>query len=143
MPRVMSPQAQIGVYTYGLKGDASTVPNAQYVIDVAGIRDPSSNRGYRLKYKNGTAKEILDYVAEDPRVAAIIHNVKLIAHSELRSGAARSPGWLSFALRDHHGIWIAPAVGELVTDALDRLGYAVALYHYEITFKEGKERINS
>lgn len=132
MPRVKPYEAQVGIYTYGEKGKAASVPNAQYVINVAGLRDPSSNRGYRQKYKDGRPGEIQDYVKEDPRVEAIVHQIKMLAHIGLRSDA-QDGKFLSFALRDHHGVWIAPAIGEIVTDALDREGYAVALFHFELS----------
>lgn len=124
-------QAELGIYTYGRLVPREAPPMSQYVIDVAGLRDPLSNRGFKHKYSDGRPGEVQDFVREDSRMNAILDTVKLIAHMQLRSMAGDGK-WLSFGIRDHHGKWIAPAVGEILADELSRAGYKVALHHHDV-----------
>ena len=131
--RVAAGNAEVGVYTCGRDTQIST----QYIIDVSGLRDPGSNRGFNVKYKNGLPGEVQDFVKEDSRVAAIVDTIHLITHLNLRSEAADG-GWLAFMIRDHHGKWIAPAVGEIVADSLSNLGYKVSVIHWGLSGLSGE-----
>lgn len=124
--RVDPAAAQISLYTYGKISEHQ--PGANYVIDVFGLRDPMSNRGFNKTFKDGRPKVVQDYVKEDSRVPAILDQVKLLAHLHITAGTEK---WISLAFRDHHGLWIAPAIGEIAADMLDNLGYRVSLYHFE------------
>lgn len=126
----MASNTEIAIYTFGRLGKM-VPPRAHYVIDVSGIRDPLSNRGFKNTFTDGRPGEIQKFVAEDPRMNAILDTVKLIAYDQLRSKAG-SKKWLSIAFRDHHGKWGSVAVGEIVRDALKYDGYNVALRHYEL-----------
>jgi RNase adaptor protein for sRNA GlmZ degradation len=95
------------------------------------MRDPMSNRGFKQKFADGRPGEVQKFVAEDPRYDAILDTVKFLAHTQLRSAAATGK-WLTISIRDHHGKWIAPAVGELLADALTRDGYKVHVYHQDL-----------
>ncbi len=130
MPKVDSKDAQIGIYTFGDKSH-NYVGTCQYYIQVAGLRDPGSSGSIRSQYVDGRAGGVQQYIKEDPRVEAIAQTIRAIAWMHLRS-QARDNKWLSFGLVDHHGRWIAPAVGEIVADQLSQSGYAVSLYHADL-----------
>jgi hypothetical protein len=133
MPRVNLAQSEIALYTFGkLCKSPITPPATDYLIDVAGMRDPMSNRGFKLQFSDGRPGLVQKFVSEDPRYNAIEESVKFLAHIQLKSKAA-SGKWLTIAFRDHHGKWIAPAVGELVADSLSREGYKVHLFHADLT----------
>lgn len=129
--RVESSQAEIGLYTWGKKVSKTTVPLASYVIDVSGFRDPMSNRGFRKLYPDGRCGEVQKYVKEDPRYPAISDSVRMIAEMHLR-GEGSDSKWVSIGIMDYHGLWIAPPIGELLADELDRAGFRVSLYHYDV-----------
>jgi hypothetical protein len=130
--RVDPSQAEIGIYTWGTKIPREYVPVANYIVNVAGFRDPQSNRGFKKKFLDGRGGEIQEYVSEDPRFVAVSDTVLMLAYVHLRS-EAKDNKWLSIGLTDYHGLWIAPAVGELVADLLSDLNYKVSLFHYDIT----------
>lgn len=123
--------SEVGIYTFGSKVVTTNRPQVNYIIDVAGLRDPQSNRGFRRLYADGRSSEVVSYVKEDPRIPAILDTIKMLTHIHLRSQAADFK-WLSFGIRDHHGTWIGPAVGEIATEALDLDGYKVNLFHYDL-----------
>lgn len=129
MPRVDAVKAQIGIYT---TGSTSKQPSGQYIIDVAGVRDPQSSGGFRKKYSNGLPEEVQAYVAEDPRVMAILEQAELLAYLHFKASWNQSIDWLSFVVRDHHGQWLAPAIGELLTKRLSDAGYYVFCSHSAI-----------
>lgn len=130
--RVSPSESEIGIYTFGDKV-VTTLPRpaVNYLIHVAGLRDPMSNRGFSKTYTDGRPIVVQDFVKEDPRYEAILDSVRFLAHVHLRS-EARDNKWLSMAIVDHHGKWIAPAVGELVSHALDYSGYKVSLFHFDL-----------
>ncbi len=127
MPRVEPGKADVGIYTCGR--DTSPQPNVQYIIDVSGLRDPLSNRGFRHTEKDGRSLAVQKFVKEDSRIGAILSDVAMITHVTLQYNSS-NPSWLAFSFRDHHGQWIAPAVGELVADHLCSLGYNVSVHHF-------------
>lgn len=133
-PRVIAGlgNAQLALYSAGLK--TSPQPNSNYIINVADLRDPYSNRGFKFRHEDGRALEVQQFVEEDPRIDAIRQQVAILAHLNFRSGVT-SP-WMSITFRDHHGIWIAPAVTELMADSLSNLGYAVSVHHFGLGGKK-------
>lgn len=131
MARCIPSLAEVGIYTYGNKSKNPNRPQVNYVVNVERIRDPQSNRGFKKTYADGRAGEVLDFVKEDPRMEAILDNIRIICHTHLRSPAADGH-WLAIGIMDHHGHWIAPAVGELVCNALCRDGYKVNIAHYDL-----------
>jgi hypothetical protein len=133
MPRVDHAKAELGIYTFG-KDSPNRPGSVQYIIDCAGLRDPGSSGSLRKTYTDGRPGEVQQYVNEDPRVRAIIETIRTIAFMHLRSQGADGK-WLSFGLQDHHGKWIAPAVGELAADALSNAGYGVSLHHSDCGVK--------
>jgi hypothetical protein len=124
--RVDAGSSQVSIYTYGKVSPVQ--PGAAYVIDVMGLRDPMSNRGFRQRYEDGRPGEVQDYVKGDPRLQAIIDEVRLLAYLHVD---CEQDKWISIGVRDFHGKWISPAVGELIAEALDNLGYRTYVYHYE------------
>lgn len=131
MPRVIPATAEVGIYTFGVKAKNPHRPQVHYLIDVAGLRDPMSNRGFKKSYADGRAGEVLEFVQEDPRMEAILDTIRILCHTHLRSNAADGK-WLSIGIADYHGRWTSPAVGEIVTNALCRDGYRVNLAHYDL-----------
>jgi hypothetical protein len=128
--RVDHSKAELGIYSFG-KDSPNRVPTCQYYIDVAGLRDPGSSGLIRKEYKDGRAGGVQSYIKEDPRVTAVIEQIRMIAFMHLRS-QARDNKWLSFGLMDHHGRWIAPAVAELAAEELDRLAYDISVFHADL-----------
>lgn len=127
MSRASCTDAELGLYSYGRIAKGAK-PNVCYIIDVSGLRDPQTNRGFRNNYKDGRAGEVQKYVAEDPRIEAIVDQVKLLAEMHLRGNGADKQ-WLTFGFRDHHGRWTSPAVCEIVADVMDRSGFKVHVSH--------------
>lgn len=123
-------KAEVGIYTFG-KDSPNRPSTVQYIFEVAGLRDPQSNRGFSKTYKDGRPGEVQNYVEDDPRVKAIIQEIRAFAYMHLRSDA-KDNKWLSFGIKDNHGRWIAPAVGELVAERLSQLKYGVYLCHCDL-----------
>jgi hypothetical protein len=135
MPRVLAGtgSAQLALYSCGVETDPQ--PNANYIIDVSGLRDPLSNRGFRYTHNDGRALDVQKFVEEDPRIDAIRQQVAILAY--LHFGGRRDAPWMSLAFRDHHGKWISPAVTELMAESLSNMGYAVSVHHFAL---EGGEK---
>lgn len=132
MPRVTLTQAEIALYTYGRKVKTGrVVPSSDYVIDVDGLRDPLSNRGFKNEFRDGRPVKVREFIKEDPRVPAIIDTVKLLVEAHVRS-VGHDRTWVAISLRDHHGKWIAPAIGEVLADTLAADGYKVSLMHIDL-----------
>lgn len=131
MPRVDHAHAELGIYTFGEKSK-NFVGTCQYYIKVSGLRDPGSSGGIRSQFADGRAGGVQQYLKDDPRVQAIIDQVRILAYMHLRS-QSRDNKWLSFALVDHHGKWIAPALGEMMADQLSQIGYSVSLNHADLS----------
>lgn len=125
--------AEMGIYTFGDKSP-NYIGTCQYYIKVSGLRDPGSSGAIRAQFPDGRAGGVQDYLKEDKRVEAIIGVLRMIAFMHLRSKAADKK-WLSFALVDHHGKWIAPAIGEMAADVLSNIGYKVSLYHADLAVR--------
>lgn len=131
MPRVAPTNAEVGLYTWGTKIVRQYHPSVNYAINVAGLRDPSSNRGFNKKYADGRPAEVCEFVKEDSRYEAISDTIQMLTHMHLR-GEGRDNRWLSIGVVDFHGKWIAPAVAELVANELSQAGYRVSLFHYDL-----------
>jgi RNase adaptor protein for sRNA GlmZ degradation len=132
MVTILTPQsdAEVGIYTFG-KDSPNRVATCQYVIDVSGLRDPGSSGGFRKTFQDGRPGAVQDFVAEDPRVKAVIDSIRMFAFMHLRSEAADHK-WLSFGLKDHHGRWTAPAIGEIAATKLAEAHYKVSLFHADL-----------
>jgi RNase adaptor protein for sRNA GlmZ degradation len=133
MPRVDHSKAEVGIYTFAAESP-NRVATCQYLINVVGLRDPSSSGMIRSVHKDGRPGEVQDYIQEDPRVKAVVDQIRLLTYMHLKS-EGRDGKWLSFGIHDHHGKWIAPAIGEIAARTLDTAGYHVSLFHADL---EGK-----
>lgn len=146
MPRVpfnsKGERPQIGIYSYG-----TVVPQdfaGQFEFDVTTLRDPTGQQ--QFKGLNGLYPAVRDWVGSDRRVSIIIKDILLLADDmakpKTKEGRAQpepiSP-YVSFAFKDYHGKWIAPAVAELVADILDKEGFRVAVHHRGIPLDERPE----
>ena len=124
--------AEVCLYSYGsLVKNGRSAPQCDYVIDVAGFRDPMSNRGFKNTYRDGRPSQVQDYVREDPRFAAILDTVRILVSSHVTSQAA-DKAWVSIAFRDHHGKWIAPAIVESIADVLSAEKLKVHAFHMDL-----------
>ena len=142
MPRVSSdskdPAATIGIHSFGEKA-GGTIPKVQFEFDVTKFRDPGGQKQFS-KF-NGTTAAVRDWVGEDERAAAIISTCLLLADDQIKL-KARNDGtvtriesasqWLSISFRDFHGKWVAPAIAELVANALVKEGYPVTVIHHNL-----------
>ena len=145
MPRFKSfsgsdTKPSIGVYSYPTKGLSGVT--AQFEFDVSGFRDPAGQKQFKGRTKlseagslvplNGVDSEVYEWVAKDPRIPAIIGDCRILAEDQIRpkaDGKALSV-WLSLSFKDYHGIWIAPAVAELVANALSDDGFNIVVHHF-------------
>lgn len=129
MPRTNIGEGQMAIYSAGRS--VAPTPNATFIFDVSGLRDPLSNRGFRHSKEDGRDPSVKKFVSEDPRVAAIMEQVAILAHLNFR-GQSQTGGWISFLFKDVQGQWIAPAVTELVAEMLDNLNYRVSVHHWSL-----------
>lgn len=121
----------IGVYSYPKDGH-KTVTTGQFEFDVSTFRDPSGQKTFAGL--NGLDKYVIEWVGQDRRVAVLIRDCKLLAEDLVRPKLDGKSicEWFSIAFKDHHGKWIAPAIAEIVADALSNDGFNVAVYHSEL-----------
>lgn len=116
------------IYTLGEKnppaGNTLRPSTARYYFQVANFRDPQSKRGLRLL--DGRDEPVKKFVGADPRVKLIRDEVLSLAYTHIRG---EKEAFFSLALEDRHGKWIAPAIGEIVADALDDAGFKVVVVH--------------
>ena len=148
MPRVTAaekgaaPKATTGIYSYGSK--TAVIPKTQFDFDLTKFRDPGGQK--QFKDVVGTHETVKKWMIDDEdsakQVNAIISDALLIA-DDLIKPKARMDGskteiapisaWVSISFHDFHGKWAAPAVAELVADALDKAGYNICVTHYGLS----------
>lgn len=122
----------IGVYSSGSKSPVG-VASGQFEFNVSYLRDPAGQKLF--VGLNGTYPDVRDWVKEDRRVPVIVKDCLILADDirkpKTRAGGQNGPmsTWLSFSFQDFHGKWVAPAVAELVANALSEAGYNVAVHH--------------
>lgn len=121
MARVTDPQCEIAIYT----NKKAIGSRSKYQFDASVLRDPTGNKDLR-RYKDGRAKEVQAWMKADPRVEIMIWTILGLAFSHLRS---LKENFMSVGIEDHHGIWAAPALAELVADRLDEAGFKVSVTH--------------
>ena len=132
---------QIGVYSFGAR--FKEIPKAQFEFDVSKLRDPQGQK--QFAGAAGWDPAVRDWVKADPRIAGIINDCRLWAEDLLkeRPQGGTNPSaiscWTSFSFRDFHGKWAAPAVAELVADALSKDGWRVSVHHYGQSLNARKE----
>ncbi len=124
---------KIGVYSFGTITDGG--PNAQFEFDVSTFRDPAGQKQFAGAL--GIDPDVRDWVCEDRRVPAIVNMCEIIAEDLIRphakgEGTETLSQWLSFAFKDHHGKWIAPAIAEAVSNKLSEAGFIVITLHHDI-----------
>lgn len=121
--------AQIGLYSFGrLQGNSPS--SLRYSINCSNLRDPQGHKNLTKLYGDGRAPEIMKWIKDgDDRVPAIIETVILAAELAI-DGAGET--YVTIGLWDHQGRWIAPAITELVADALDAKDFRVHVKHYGI-----------
>lgn len=131
----------IGVYSLGsVNGGDRQFSQFEFRVDK--LRDPCGQK--QFYGMSGRNVEVQTWLKVDERVDAITKECLLIA-DDLVKPKPREDGtrtevrpastWLSFAFKDFHGKWIAPAMAEIVAQALSDVGYTVALFHRELKDK--------
>lgn len=122
---------QIGVYSCGDK-QKSTI-TSQFEFSVSSFRDPMGQK--QFEGLNGTHPEVRTWISSDSRIGILINECLLLSNDLLKpkkvgEGPDKAASvWLSFAFKDKNGKWIAPAVAELIADALAEAGYVVVTHH--------------
>ena len=112
--RVIDPRdAHCTIYTFGSKRQYP--PACQYIIDVSNWRDPMGQPS--LKNLDGRDIKVKNWIDHDPKTKALIETVGMILLDACPPDTSKS--WTSIGLRDFHGKWIAPALGELIMEFLD------------------------
>ena len=138
MPRLASvkdksAKPQIGLYS---SGQTAIKTAGQFEFDLLSFRDPAGQK--QFSNLNGTHPEVREWMKLDRRIPFIIEDCLLLADDLIKpkqNDAAVARGvstWLSFGFRDQHGKWAAPAVAELVADALDKAGYLIVVWHAQL-----------
>jgi len=101
----------------------------RYVVNATGLRDPLGHKTFKNEKLNGADDEVVNWVAEDPRVPALCDTFRLIVDLGYE---AQGDDFVTIGVWDHQGKWIAPAVVESLANALEDGGYKVAVMHYGI-----------
>ena len=120
----------VGVYSFSPRKNQCS---AQYVFDVAKLRDPASNKSLRSRFNDGRASEVKDWIKQDYRVASILAEARILTEDSI--SIQRGP-WFSIAFSDTHGKWISPSVAELVAEMLSTAGFNVYVAHLTLGDKE-------
>lgn len=118
------PGASITVHSYRNNGYA---PLIRWTCDASNFRDPIGQK--QFKYLNGKSESVRDFVAKDPRVKVVIEEFCALAHVVIKEANER---YVSFGVSDRHGLYIAPAIVEMLADALRTEGFQVYVQHHEI-----------
>lgn len=128
MPRTSTAgSADISIYTAKSSRMGNIV--AQYRSDLTHFRDPIGQSYLRKECVDGRDPAVREWISLDPRVDALIHAALMISHDIFKN---QKGVWASFGFTDHHGRWIAPAVGEIVGNALSEVGYKVCVNHLSV-----------
>jgi len=121
--------SQLNITLHSFGDVTANKPAVQYLIDVRTLRDPVGQKKFVDADLDGTNKEVKNFVMEDERVVAITEECRNLVYSLVNS--ANVP-YVSVGFLDYHGRWIAPAVCELVADALDEAGFPCSVSHHEL-----------
>lgn len=121
---VQQPSSSITVHSY--RGNAN-VPLVRWSVDVSNYRDPIGQKHF--KHLNGKSEVVREFVAKDPRVKVVIEEFCTIAHVTIKEA---KESYVSFGLYDRHGLYIAPAIAEMLVEALRAEGFQVYAQHHEI-----------
>lgn len=134
MPRATSVndpnfKPQIGIYSYASTAQKSLA--GQFEFDVSQFRDPAGQKQFLGRDICGVDAEVRDWVGQDRRVPVLVKECRLLAEDLIRPKQnEKAPcQWLSISFKDRHGKWIAPAVAELVANALSDDGFTITVYH--------------
>ena len=145
MPRATSVndpnfKPQIWIYSYATAAQKSMA--GQFEFDVSQFRDPAGQKQFLGRDVCGIDAEVRDWVGQDRRVPALVKECRLLAEDLIRpkqtgitNGVPQEKApcqWLSISFRDHHGKWIAPAIAELVANALSDDGFTITVYHSSV-----------
>ena len=135
----VDPKPVVGVYSFGSKVSTGR-PQAQYEFDITTMRDPSGQKQF-VKESDGRSELVRKWIGEDDRVPGIISFCRMLADDLVKPKTRTTENatrvepvsqWLSIAFYDFHGKWAAPAIAEIVADALSDDGYTVAVKHYAL-----------
>lgn len=117
------PKSAITVHSYrGGNG-----PLIRWSCDVSNFRDPIGQK--QFKHLNGKNEQVREFVAKDPRVKLVIEEFCALAHVVIKE--ANEP-YVSFGVYDRHGLYIAPAIVEMLVEALRAEGFQVYTQHHEV-----------
>lgn len=107
------------------------IPTGHYTIDLSGFRDPGGAKAgtFPKHVVDGTALELRTWIASDPRVQVVIDQIDALVHTHLEVG---KEAFLEISMVDPQGVWIGPAVVELVADHLTAAKWSVATKHYAL-----------
>jgi RNase adaptor protein for sRNA GlmZ degradation len=75
---------------------------------------------------DGRDTAVMNFVEQDKRIPVLVNEMLSLAHAHV---TAAQEHHITIGLEDRHGRWIAPAVGELVAEALDAAGFKVSITH--------------
>lgn len=90
------------------------------------LRDPIGQKNLTNKYGDGRAAEVREWMEEDERVDVIVDELVGLAFAHIKH--ARE-SFMSVAFVDQHGKWIAPAVAEILANAMEVAGFSVHVRH--------------
>lgn len=123
--------ANVALYSMGrIAGNAINSFSPRLLFDVEKFRDPQGVASFRSSGKTGLSPDVRLFVEDDPRVPALKNLVALYATDALKD--ARSP-FISFGFKCQKGIWISPAIVEIVADHLSALDFKVLVRHHGLS----------
>lgn len=118
-------QVAICSYSYSKLGKQ---PDVRYSFNVNSLRDPIGQSHLRQACKDGRAPAVKEWIKMDPRVGAILKTARFIGETDVKAGQI---GYVAMAFVDFHGIWISPAIAELVADELSP-SFIVSVKHFSL-----------
>jgi RNase adaptor protein for sRNA GlmZ degradation len=119
MPFTELSKSDVGVFS--LNRHAPT--HQMYEFDLSHFRDPQGKPEMRFLF--GTDPKVIDFIKADPRLEAIVHTCRLLAHDAEK----RKISYISFGFRDYHGRLISAAVAQIVGLALNDEDFNVHISH--------------
>ena len=105
--------AHCSIYTFGCKRQSP--PNCHYTFDVTSFRDPAGQGN--MRHLDGRATIVRNFVAQETKLKDLLDLVEITLRDAIPATGGKA--WTTIGIMDHHGVWIAPAVGELLAEHLD------------------------
>lgn len=94
--------------------------------DLTEWRDPIGQPHLTKVCEDGRDVRVREWISAEPRLSSFLAGMELIVRSFV---PLNSSSFLTIGVYDKKGIWIAPAVAEILADHLAAKGYRVHVRH--------------